>query len=154
MIVTDIDYPSGLPAPLREGHTTQHVSPLSRTAMASGRARQRRKFTSVPSVGSYSWLMNDGEAALFEVWFQETLRDGSEWFNIQRKTPLGRVAHVCRFMDMYQGPNLVGRSMWQFTAQLEAWERPLLPDEWLLLPDYLTGASIFDRAMNKEWPEA
>jgi len=151
---TDINYPEGLPAPLREGHTTQHVKPFSRTAMASGRSRQRRTFTSVPSIGNYLWLMDDGKAALFEVWFKETLKDGAEWFNIQRKTPLGRVVLVCRFVDMYQGPDLVGVSKWQFRAQLEAWERPLLPSEWLLLPDYLTNADIFDIAMNKKWPKA
>jgi hypothetical protein len=154
VIQTDIFYPEGLPAPLREGHTTQHVKPFLRTGMASGRARQRRKFTSVPSMGNYTWLMNDGQAAFFELWFKETLKDGAEWFNIQRKTPIGRVMQVCRFVDMYQGPNLFGVSMWQFTAQLEAWERPLLPDEWILLPDYIVHADIFDFAMNREWPAA
>ena len=154
MIETDIDYPEGLPAPLREGHTTQHVTPFRRTNMTSGRARQRRLFTDVPSIGNYSWRMTDSEAAAFEVWFKEILKDGAEWFNILRKTPLGRVNHVCRFVDMYEGPNLVGVSEWMFTAQLESWERPLLPPGWGILPEYVIHADIFDIAMNREMPEA
>ena len=154
MCIRDSNYPDGLPAPLREGHNTQHVRPFLRTQMASGRAKQRRQFTSVPSMGNYSWLMSDSQAALFEIWFKDTLKDGAEWFKIARKTPLGITTQICRFADMYQGPNLVGVSMWSFQAQLESWERPLISGEWLILPDYLANADIFDYAVNREWPAA
>jgi len=154
MIQTDINYPDGLPHPLREGHTTNHVQPFLRTSMESGRARQRRRFTSVPSIGNYNFLFNDAQAASFEVWFKVTLKDGAEWFNIPRRTPLGQSMLVCRFTRMYTGPNLAGRDRWMISAELEAWERPLLPDEWALMPDFVAQADIFDYAMNREWPKA
>lgn len=154
MIQTDIDYPDGLPHPLREGKTTRHVQPFLRTTMESGRARQRRRFTSVPSIGTYRFIFTDTQAAAFELWFKTALKDGTEWFNMPRRTPLGQSVLVCRFTGMYEGPDEFGLNMWTISAEMESWERPLLPDEWDLLPDFVVHADIFDMAMNREWPEA
>lgn len=155
MITTDIDYPEGLPWPVRDGYDINHVQPFRRTGMQSGRARQRRTFTSVPSQVSVSWIFNgDTQVAAFELWFQQTIGDGADWFNCPLKTPIGEKQYVCRFVDMYRGPTLVGLCAWRITAMLEVWERPLLPPDWALLPDYVIHADIFDLAMNREWPEA
>lgn len=154
MIKTDIYYPEGLPHPLREGKTTRHVQPFRRTTMADGRARQRRVFTSVPSIGSYRFIFDDAQAAAFEIWFKVALQDGAAWFNMPRRTPLGQSVLVCRFTGMYQGPDEHGLNRWTVSAEMEAWERPLLPDEWGLLPGFVAQADIFDIAMNHHWPEA
>jgi len=61
-----IAYPEFLPEPQRDGYGFQPVSPMARSELQSGRARQRRRFTSVPTVASVTWLMDDGEAQLFE----------------------------------------------------------------------------------------
>ncbi len=154
MIETDIDYPEGLPNPLRDGHTLNPVQPFMRSQMQSGRARQRRAFTSVPVMGTWNFLFkSDSHAAAFEAWFRDALNDGTEWFNIHRRTPLGIIRLVCRFTSMYSGPTLVGRSMWRYSCPLEIWERPLMPPGWGLHPEYLIHADIFDIAMNREWPE-
>jgi hypothetical protein len=154
MITTDIYFPEDLPCPLLSGNQTNHVQPFLRTGMESGRARQRRTFTSVPSISQYSWIFTSNQAAAFEIWFKEVALDGAAWFNIHRPTPLGDSILVCRFTRMYQGPNSLGKGLWSVTAELEAWERPLLPDGWGLLPDFVIYSSIFDLAMNREWPEA
>lgn len=103
-LTSSIDWPQGLPCVLREGHTTRHASPLLRTSMASCRARQRRKFTSVPSVHTCAWLMTEAQAQAFESWFAETLVDGVEWFNMPLRTPMGSGKLLCRIMGMYEGP--------------------------------------------------
>ncbi|KAA0910688.1 hypothetical protein [Pusillimonas sp. ANT_WB101] len=154
MIETDLYYPAGLPGPLRAGHTASRVSPFARTNMQSGRARQRRTFTSVPSIDTYNFIFTENQAAAFEKWFEESIKDGTEWFNIQRRTPLGLTMLVCRFVDMYQGPNLFAINRWRISAELEAYERPLMPDGWGDLPGFLIEADLFDIAMNREWPEA
>lgn len=151
---SNIDWPQGFPCVLREGHTTRHASPLLRTSMASGRARQRRKFTSVPSVHTCAWLMTQAQAQAFESWFAETLVDGVQWFNMPLRTPMGSGKLLCRFMDVYQGPDLVGIDRWQISASIEVWARPLLPPGWGLLPELVIGSSIIDLAVNKEWPQA
>lgn len=154
-ITTDIDWPDNLACVLREGYNINHVSPLMRTDLVSGRARQRRLFTSVPSVVDVQFMMNSSEAAYFEVWFKATLMDGARWFNIPiLKTPIGNGPFVARFIDIYQGPTLQPTSVdhWRFTAQLELWERPVLPDDWADFPDFILMANIIDVAMNRNWP--
>lgn len=154
MITTDIDYPKGLPYPLIEDRQVNHVSPFVRTSMASGRARQRRAFTSVPSMQGVSFIMNDAQAQAFEVWFSEVLEDATEWFNIKLKTPMGFTQEVCRFAEMYSGPNPLGPNLWRISASIEVYERPLLPREWAEFPDLILGSSIIDIALNDRWPEA
>lgn len=61
--------------------------------------------------------------------------------------------HRTRFVDIYEGPILVGESFWRFTAKLELFKRPVLDAEWAIeMPDYIAMADIFDIAMNQEWP--
>lgn len=150
-----IAYPEFLPEPQRDGYGFQPVSPMARSELQSGRARQRRRFTSVPTVASVTWLMDDGEAQLFEGWFEHILLSGSLWFQCPLKTPLGMDEHRARFVDIYEGPILVGESFWRFTAKLELFKRPILDAEWIIdAPDYVAMADIFDIAMNQKWSKA
>lgn len=155
MIHTDINYPSELPWPTKEDYTARTVSPFVRNEMQNGRAMQRRKFTNVPTDYTVTWVFtSDAEAALFEAWFRDAIYDGAAWFNMPLKTPIGEAHYVCRFKTMYTGPDLIGLCSWRASAVLEMFERPLLDRGWGLLPGFVTGMSIFDKAMNREWPEA
>ena len=147
-----VDFPSSLPTPLRSGYGLQHVSPMMRSELQSGRARQRRRYTSVPSMASVSWLLSDNHAKAFEAWFRDAILDGSEWFNCRLSTPIGLQDYECRFVDMYDGPELVGPALWRITATLELRERQLLPVGWGVLPEMVTYANVFDVAVNREWP--
>ncbi|WP_369781855.1 hypothetical protein [Pseudomonas sp. WC2401] len=150
-----IAYPEFLPEPQRDGYGFQPVSPMARSELQSGRARQRRRFISVPTVASVTWLMDDTEAQLFEGWFEHILLSGSLWFQCPLKTPLGMDEHRARFVDIYEGPILVGESFWRFTAKLELFKRPILAAEWIIdAPDYVAMADIFDIAMNQKWSKA
>ena len=148
------EYPSGLPLPLLLSGYTQHVSPLMRTQMASGRARQRRRFTSVPSMQRVTWRMNQVQAQLFEAWFRHTLTDGADWFSCRLHTPLGAKEYECRFTDIYDGPKRLGFTAYEFSAELELRERQTLDKAWVAFPSYILGQSIIDKAINREWPES
>ena len=157
MISATIDYPADLPNPLREGHSLQAVQSFTRTDLANGRARQRRGPSGAPVNGTWDFVFDDGQASLFEAWFHFKLKDGVEWFNIQRETPLGMRMLTCRFTSMYQGPVMQGASgKWRYSCPLEIFEREYMPEDWFILPGYWVnqGRSIFDVAMNREWPEA
>lgn len=147
-----IDFPAGLPLPLRSGYDVNHASPLMRTELQSGRARQRRRYTSVPSLASVSWIFNQSEAQFFEAWFRWQLADGTEWFNARLRTPMGLMAYECRFADMYAGPLLVGVDRWQVQAQLELRDRPTLPPGYDIVQSLVLQSAIFDQAINREWP--
>lgn len=151
---TPINYPDELPAPLWAQNQNAVVSPNRRTNMTSGRARQRMLFDSVPVMRSASWVMTPGQARLFELWYKNTLKNGTEWFNMKLRNPLGFVSVVCRIANVYQGANSFGAQHWQFSAAIEVWERPLMPDGWEVVPGFVTHSDIFDIAMNRYWPEA
>lgn len=153
--MSDIYYPHDyLPMPLQEAYGFQPASPLRRTQLTSGRARQRRVYLSTPTRASVTWFMEtDGQAQLFEAWYRDTIMDGAAWFLMELQTPLGVEIYKCRFTDIYSGPTLVAPMYWKFTATLELWERPLLPPGWGNFPEFIIWQSIIDYAMNREWPE-
>jgi len=151
-------FPPELPRPLQSGYGLQHVSPFIRTEMQSGRARQRRTFTNVPSSVSVTWFFTSpGECALFEGWFRDAggAGDGANWFTMRLQTPIADAEFNCRFAGMYQGPTLAAFDKWQVTATLEIRERPIIADDWaIIMPGYILMADIFDYAINREWPSA
>ena len=127
-ISTDINYPAEyLPCPLKENFGLKPTSPLKSSTMVTGRRRQRRAYTSVPSQTSVAWIFTDGQAQLFEAWVRDITMDGANWFNMPLLTPLGQQDYVCRFTDdFYEGPTPEGGKYWRYTATLELWERPIL----------------------------
>ncbi|MCK9842961.1 hypothetical protein M1904_07400 [Klebsiella pneumoniae] len=153
--MTDIYYPhDSLPMPLQEGYGFQPVSPLKRTQLITGRARQRRAYTSTPTQASITWFMEtDAQGLAFESWFRDALSDGAAWFNIPLLTPVGLKNYVCRFTDIYKGPTPEGGLYWRYTAPVELWERPLPPSGWGHYPEWIVGSSLLDIALNKEWPK-
>lgn len=150
-----IQYPASLPLGLVNGRTYQVTSPLQRSTLESGRARQRRRFTDVPVMTSVTWIFkNKSQAFAFEQWFRDALVDGAEWFTCPLKTDMGLIGAQCRFAEIYSGPTIVGPDVWSITANIEMFQRPLLPPPWGQFPDYITSGNIIDYALNKLWPKA
>lgn len=148
-------FPSGLPCGLQTGYGLQHVSPLIRTPMVSGRARQRRAFTSTPTIASVQWLFTRPQAQAFEAWFRSTIHDGADWFTVRLSTPLGSHDYLARFAGMYDGPRLAGGRYWEIAAEVELEERAVLPWPWGEYGiDLILNQEIIDRALNAEWPAA
>lgn len=145
-------YPPGLPRGLHSGRRYQLISPLVRSELASGRARQRRKFTSVPEAVTVNWLFNDAQGQAFEAWWRDALVDGSLWFECPLDHPMGYDFYTCRFTGVYEGPSRVGPDLWSYSGELELVERAVLPIDWGLLPDFVIDSGILDRAVNQYWP--
>lgn len=146
-------YPEGLPRGLHSGRRYQLVSPLMRSDLSSGRARQRRRFTSVPEAVSVSWLFNGVQGQTFEAWWRDSLIDGSIWFECPLDHPLGYDLYTCRFTGPYDGPTRVGPNLWSYSAELEIRERIALDEGWGDFPEFILDQSIIDFATNREWPE-
>lgn len=144
-----IDYPAELPVPLRSGYGLQHASPMMRTEMQTGRARQRRTYTSVPTMVSASWLLTETQAQLFEAFFRYTISDGTEWFNATLITPMGFKPYECRFAEMYSGPELVGVRHWRITGNLEIRDRQTIDEIWVAYPEWVINSNLLDLAISK-----
>lgn len=149
-----IQYPEGLPLPLREGYGFTPRSATLRTDMQSGRARKRRVYASVPTVTPIRWLLDSVQAQQFEAWYEDALGGGVEWFEMSLKTPQGLHLYKARFVDAYSGPGLVGVDHWEFSAEIELWEKPVLKGGWgVYAPDYIRWMGVLDLAVNREWPQ-
>lgn len=150
-------YPEGLPLPVREGYdlSAKSYSPLLKTQLQSGRSRFRRLYEKVPTAAKVSWILSAPQAQIFEGWWQYDLESGSQWFVCELRFPTGMQLCNCHFLDIYSGPTLVGRNQYQFTADLELWERPLIDREWYeIAPEYILYQDQIDIAMNQAWPKA
>lgn len=149
-----IQYPAELPLPLQEGYGLSTVSPLSSTAMVTGRKRFRVKHSYVPNDVKFNFIFESDEASYFEAWFARTLKNGFEWFLFPLQTPMGFKLYEARFLDGYAGPDLVQVKRWRYSAMLRLRDKPFMPPEWDDFPQYWLNKDIIDIAINQEWPPA
>lgn len=149
-----IYYPKGLPRGRHSGRSYQLVSPLLRSNLVSGRAMQRRRFTSVPQGANINWLFSDVQGQAFEAWWRDQLTDGAQWFECPLDTPLGYAEYTCRFTDVYSGPDRVGPNLWAYSAELELRNRAVPDVGEGEFPEDILLSEIFDLTINVEWPAA
>ena len=149
-----VSWPTQLPLPEQSGYAIQHVSPLQRTTMVSGRARQRRVYTSVPFNVAVQWFLTEQQAQLFEAFFRYSITDGADWFLLPLKTPMFTGNYECRFAGIYEGPTLTTFNKWTISATIEIKERQTLDPTWINTPQYVIDSSIIDIAVNQLWPAA
>ena len=147
-------WPEQLPLPEQSGYAIQHVSPLQRTTMVSGRARQRRVYTSVPSNVAVQWFLTEQQAQVFELFFRFGITDGADWFMCTLKTPMFTGDYECRFTGIYEGPVLIAYDKWTVSATIEIKERQTLNAGFAYVPQYVIDSSIIDVAVNQLWPAA
>lgn len=145
-------YPDGLPRGLHSGRKYQLQNPLMRSDLVSGRARQRRRFTSVPEGVGVNWLFTNAQGLTFESWWRDALVDGSLWFECPLDNPAGYDFYTCRFTGAYEGPVRVGPDLWSYSGELELRERIALEPGWGEFPEFVLESSILDLALNREWP--
>lgn len=127
--MSNINYPSGILPPPLSGVRFSPVNPQLSSKMESGRVITRRNFTAVPVNFSLRWVMTDKEATAFEDFYHDTLKDGSEWFNLRLLTPQGRGLRKVRFVGIYSGPNRInsggdGTGYWEYSADMQMFLRP------------------------------
>jgi len=127
-----ITWPTTLPLPTVDGYGVQPGDAILRTDMEAGLARQRRRFTSVPSIISVRWLMTRNQFAVFEAWYKKYAKEGAEFFDIELLGGVGITTHNARFTQQFNATLLNGR-LWTVTSQLEIRERPTLNNETLTL---------------------
>ena len=153
--------PNGIPLPLRDGYGFKPTSPIVRTPFVSGRARNRRRYRSVPTEVSVSWLCNAEQAKLFEGWCKWGI-GWADWFLCPIRSPLGLIQTQAQFTDIYDGPTLVGVDRWRYTAVLSLFEMPVVTEAQYT--DLLAGMdisvmnsqlrSLLQRWYTKSWPGA
>ncbi|WP_350635637.1 hypothetical protein [Pseudoalteromonas sp. GW168-MNA-CIBAN-0100] len=136
-----IKYPSILPFPLLSSTSFKQQSNILRTEMNSGRARQRRRFLSVPTTMAATWQLSKTMATSFEGFYENSLKD-NEWFLMKIPTPQGLVEHEVRFVNSpMENYKPIGSGRWNYQANIEVKKREPVSEEImtknLLLPKTL-----------------
>lgn len=126
-----IAWPETLPLPTVAGYGIQPGDSILRTEMEAGLARQRRRFTDVPTKVSVRWIMRRDQYAIFEGWYRWHAKEGANWFAITLLGGLGLLEQEARFTRQFSSRLLAGGTLWEVTSELEIRERPVL-DEGLL----------------------
>ena len=129
--MSDITWPQTLPLPTVQGYGVQPGEAILRTEMEAGLARQRRRFTDVPTKVSVRWIMRRDQYAIFEGWYRWQAKEGANWFTITLLGGLGLLDQEARFTRQFSARLLAGGTLWEITSELEIRERPVL-DEGLL----------------------
>jgi hypothetical protein len=127
-----VTWPATLPLPSVEGYGVNPGEAILRTEMEAGPARQRRRFTQVPSRITARWLFRREQFALFEAWYRWQAKEGGEWFLIDLLGGLGLVSHEARFTRQFES-RLKNAVLWEVTSELEIRERPVLTEDALAI---------------------
>lgn len=149
-----IKYPSILPLPLLSGTSFKQQSNILRTEMSSGRARQRRRFLSVPTTMPATWQLSSRMAVVFEGFFEHGLKE-NEWFLMNIPTPQGLVEHEVRFINSpMENYKPLGAARWSYQANVEIKKRENPSEEvainQALSPDNLSKfVDSISNALNK-----
>ena len=127
-----VTWPSMLPLPTLEGYAVHPGEAILRTQMEAGPARQRRRYTQVPSQIGVQWTFSGEQFALFESWYRWRAREGGEWFEIELLGGLGLVGHEARFTKPFDARPRSG-VLWNVSSELEIRERPVLSEDALAI---------------------
>lgn len=116
-----------LPDPVLEvaGEMAENAT---RTEMASGRFRQKRRFSLDLSFQEVRWTFTDDQFALFRSWAYHKLNGCSDWFELDLTLGGGLGTYKARFVGArYQFAR--NHPHWTVTAQLEIEEQNYVPED-------------------------
>tara|TARA_B100001059_G_scaffold213838_1_gene230034 strand:+ start:7376 stop:7843 length:468 start_codon:yes stop_codon:yes gene_type:complete len=124
-----VNYPLSLPLPRLKEVSYKRQSNILRTEMSSGRARQRRRFLSVPTFMEATWRFRKDDAVLFEGFVDHGVQL-TGWFLMDILTPKGVVKHQVRFVkDPLENFKPISALVWQYQAQVEVKEYKVASEE-------------------------
>tara|TARA_R110000744_G_C19371688_1_gene562887 strand:- start:9051 stop:9428 length:378 start_codon:yes stop_codon:yes gene_type:complete len=111
--------------------------------MNSGRARQRRRFLSVPTTMAATWRLSTRMAVIFEGFYEHELKD-NEWFLLFIPTPQGLVEHEARFINSpMENYKPLGADKWSYQANIEIKKRKK-PSEYEVVNETLKPKNLND----------
>jgi hypothetical protein len=120
-------WPATLPKPSMPDYSIKFGKAVIRTEVESGPARQRRRYTQVPSIISVRFDMTIEQFGIFEKFWEEELLDGERWFQIPLVNGVGETTYEARFVadDTPEAMAVAMGRGWVVKSKLEVDTRPL-----------------------------
>lgn len=97
--------------------------------MASGRARQRKRFQSVPTTMGATWKLNKYQAQILEGFVTHGVNDAVNWFLMPVRTPQGLIEHEVRFINSPLESCTYNGGFWNYSANIEIKQRQVVSEE-------------------------
>jgi len=123
----------------------------------TGRRRTRVMYPKAPTFITARIVCNEGQAALFEAWYQSEsgAGNGSLPFEFPSRLPTGHSKRAGFIRDGFSGPEtLSGGKSWAYGFTIELIDQPSFTGDWFeYWPEGVRYAAIFDQAVNLKWPE-
>ncbi|OED34592.1 hypothetical protein AB832_07140 [Flavobacteriaceae bacterium (ex Bugula neritina AB1)] len=104
--------------PLIRGYTMAFIDNVARTKMAGGVARQRRRFTSVPTTVQASFTLVDDMYEFFRAWYVHKINYGADYFLMNLKIGKDCKEQIVRFTKPYTS-NLISDRHFDVNVTLE-----------------------------------
>jgi len=118
MPLPNLVMPSSLPAFLIAGHDFQYQSPFANIDMGTGESRRRRVVTRRPHIASCSLLLEQSQAADFQLFYRDGLKNGERSFAARvAQQGFGTVWYTAQFVAPYNATALHLRR-WRIDTQL------------------------------------
>ena len=127
-----VKYPKDLKLPLVSSHRLSQNSNLLRTDMASGRARQRKRFQSVPTTMGATWKLNKYQAQILEGFVTHGVNDAVNWFLMPVRTPEGVIEHEVRFIQSPLESCTYNGGFWNYSANIEIKKRQVASEAQMI----------------------
>ena len=128
-----VRYPKDLKLPLVSTHRLSQNPNLLRTEMASGRARQRKRFQSVPTTMAATWKLKAEQAVILEGFVRHGTNDAVNWFVMPIRTPQGLIDHDVRFKQSPLESCSFNGGFWSYSANIEIKERQIVSEEGMII---------------------
>ena len=128
-----VRYPKDLKLPHVSTHRLSQNPNLLRTDMASGRARQRKRFQSVPTTMAATWKLKDEQAVILEGFVKHGTNDAVNWFVMPIRTPQGLIDHDVRFKQSPLESCSFNGGFWSYSANIEIKERQIVSEEGMII---------------------
>lgn len=109
--MTTTIYPTGLPAGLLASFNNKDVKAFSTDATRIGPARSELISLNIPTNFSISWNFSLFEFQVFEGWYKNAIRKGSDPFLMYLSVGKGYSQHECIFTDSYSVSRIGKRVM-------------------------------------------
>ena len=118
-----IEYPSDLPSPLLNGYKLTPKDNTIRTRMDSGRIRRRQRYSTRNYDLSMKFLFTNEQLGKFDVFYKDTLLDGTQEFDMMLPAPSGAQMKLkVRFNAPYNMS--ASQTLWTVTCKADVYGAP------------------------------
>lgn len=103
---------------------------IIRTQMASGRFRQRKRFTAEQRPMTAQWRFTEAQFRIFQGWFKFKINSGADFFTMELLLGDGLESYTIRFTDTAYSATY-NEPFWDVSAELESEDPNIITESQL-----------------------